>query len=79
MGGTSSFMDLEDFIVSNLVLPLGSLTFCIFCTRKAGWGWASFTKEANTGKGLKVRGWMRFYLTWILPVLFGIVFVMGLV
>ena len=72
-------MDLEDFIVSNLVLPLGSLTFCIFCTRKAGWGWKSFMAEANTGKGLKVRRWMRFYLTWILPVLFGIVFVMGLV
>ena len=79
MGGSSTFMDLEDFIVSNLVLPLGSLTFCIFCTRKAGWGWKSFMAEANTGKGLKVRGWMRFYLTWILPVLFGIVFVMGLV
>lgn len=72
------FMDLEDFLVSNLILPLGSLIFCIFCTRKAGWGWDRFVTEANTGKGLKMQKWMRFYLTWILPVLFIIVFLMGI-
>ena len=78
MGPDSSIMDLEDFIVSNLVLPLGSFIFCIFCTRKIGWGWDSFTAEANTGKGMKVAGWMRFYLTWILPILFLIVFILGI-
>lgn len=71
-------MDLEDFLVSNLVLPLGAFIFCIFCTRKAGWGWDNFAAEANTGKGLKVQRWMRFYLTYILPVLFMIVFLMGI-
>ena len=78
MGPDTSIMDLEDFIVSNLVLPLGSFIFCIFCTRKFGWGWDNFTEEANTGKGMKVAGWMRFYLTWILPVLFLIVFILGI-
>lgn len=72
-------MDIEDFIVSNLVLPLGSLIFCIFCTRKFGWGWDSFIAEANQGKGAKMQNWMRFYLTWILPILFIIVFLMGII
>ncbi len=78
LGGGSTVMDLEDFIVSNLVLPIGSVIFCIFCTRKSGWGWDNFVKEANTGKGIKVQRWARFYLTYILPALFFIVFVMGL-
>ena len=78
MGPGTSIMDLEDFLVSNLILPLGAFIFCIFCTRKIGWGWDNFVKEANTGKGMKVASWMRFYLTWILPVLFLIVFVMGI-
>ena len=73
-----NFMDMEDFLVSNLVLPLGSLIFCIFCTRKSGWGWDNFVEEANTGRGLKMQRWMRFYLTYILPVLFLIVFLMGI-
>ena len=78
LGPGSVIMDLEDFLVSNLILPLGAFIFCIFCTRKIGWGWDNFVKEANTGKGMKVASWMRFYLTWILPVLFLIVFVMGI-
>ncbi len=78
MGPGTSIMDLEDFLVSNLILPLGAFIFCIFCTRKIGWGWDNFVKEANTGKGMKVASWMRFYLTWILPFLFLIVFVMGI-
>ena len=78
MGPGTSIMDLEDFLVSNLVLPLGSFIFCIFCTRKFGWGWDAFMTEANTGKGMKVAGWMRFYLTWILPILFLIVFILGI-
>jgi NSS family neurotransmitter:Na+ symporter len=67
-GGTSTIMDLEDFIVSNLLLPLGSLVFVLFCVTRYGWGWKNFVQEANTGKGLKVAGWMRGYMTYVLPV-----------
>ncbi len=77
-GGTSTIMDLEDFVVSNLLLPLGSLVMVIFCTAKSGWGWRRFRKEANTGKGLKVPHWLQFYMTWILPVIIGLVFIAGL-
>lgn len=77
-GAGSSVLDLEDFIVSNLILPIGSLMFILFCTSKKGWGWKNFTAEANTGKGLKVQNWMRIYLTYVLPVIVAILFVVGL-
>ncbi len=77
-GGTSGIMDLEDFIVSNIILPLGSLVFVLFCVTKKGWGWKNFTEEANTGKGLKVKNWMRFYMTYILPVIIFVLFVFGM-
>ena len=79
MGEGSAVLDLEDFIVSNLILPLGSLIFLLFCTWKKGWGWENFTAEANTGKGLRFQNWMRGYLTYVLPVIVIIVFVMGLI
>ena len=66
-GGT--VMDLEDFLVSNIFLPLGSLVYLLFCTSKKGWGWKNYMAEVNTGKGLKVKNWMRFYLTYILPLI----------
>lgn len=72
-------LDSEDFIVSNILLPLGSLIFVIFCTSRYGWGWKNFLKEANEGKGLKVASWMRPYLTYVLPVIVGIIFVYGIV
>lgn len=76
MGKGSNIMDLEDFIVSNLLLPLGSLVFVIFCTCRYGWGWKKFTAEANEGRGLKVAGWMRGYMTFVLPlILIGIFFI----
>lgn len=53
--------------VSNLLLPLGSLVYLLFCVSKRGWGWKNFTEEANTGKGLKIQKWMRVYITYILP------------
>ncbi len=77
-GGNSTIMDLEDFIVSNIILPLGSLTFILFCTRKKGWGWDNFVNEANSGKGLKVKAFMRGYMTYVLPVIIIILFVMGI-
>ncbi len=77
-GEGTSVLDLEDFIVSNLILPIGSLMFILFCTTKKGWGWENFTAEANTGKGLKVRSWMRIYMSYVLPVIVAILFVVGL-
>ena len=77
-GQGTSILDLEDFIVSNILLPLGSLLFIIFCTTRYGWGWKNFTTEANTGKGLKIKNWMRIYITYILPVIIGILFVVGI-
>ena len=77
-GGSSTIMDLEDFVLSNLLLPLGSLCFIIYCVSKKGWGWKNFTKEANTGKGVKVANWMRVYMTYVLPVIVLILFVIGI-
>jgi len=71
-------MDLEDFIVSNLILPLGSLIFVLFCTTRYGWGWKNFVAEANEGKGLKVANWMRGYMTFVLPVILIVIFLVGI-
>ena len=72
-------LDWEDFLVSNLLLPLGSLTYVIFCTnKKIGWGFESFKNEANAGEGLKVKKWMYGYMKYALPVIMAIVFVFGL-
>ena len=60
-------MDLEDFIVSNNILPLGSVVYLLFCTHKNGWGWKHFIQEANSGNGLKFPTKVRFYMTHILP------------
>lgn len=78
-GGESSIMDLEDFAVSNILLPLGSLIFVIFCVSRYGWGWKKFVAEANEGKGLKVAKWMRPYMTFVLPAIVLFLFVFGLV
>ena len=72
-------MDLEDFAVNNILLPVGSLIFVLFCTTRYGWGWDKFTKEANEGKGLKVAKWMKGYMTFVLPVIILAIFVLGLI
>lgn len=74
-----SIMDLEDFIVSSNLLPLGSLAYLLFCVSKRGWGWDNFIKEADAGEGIKFPKWARVYVTWILPVIMLIIFVMGYV
>lgn len=79
LGSGTGVLDLEDFVVSNLLLPLGSLIFIFFCTSRYGWGWKNFTKEANTGKGLKVQRWMRGYMCYVLPVLVAVILVLGLI
>ena len=78
-GGDSGILDLEDFIVSNCLLPLGSLVVVLFCTRKSGFGWERFMEEANTGKGLRVKRWMRGYMTYVLPLIILAVFLIGIV
>lgn len=71
--------ETEDFLVSNIMLPLGSLIFVLFCTTRYGWGWEKFMAEANEGTGLKVAKWMRPYMTYVLPVIVAIIFVAGMI
>lgn len=73
-----AILDLEDFLVSNLFLPLGSLVYLLFCVSKRGWGWENYLKEANTGKGMKMQNWMRVYLTYILPLIVLFIFGFGI-
>ena len=76
----SSFLDFWDFIVSNNLLPLGSLIIALFCCNKRfGWGWENFKAEANTGKGLKVQDWMKPVFQFVVPVGILVVYIMGLV
>ncbi|MFR6361549.1 sodium-dependent transporter [Amedibacterium intestinale] len=77
LGANTTIQDFEDFIVSNNLLPLGSLLYLLFCTSRYGWGWKNFLQEVNTGKGLKFPNVLRFYATWILPVIVLFIFVQG--
>ncbi|MBO5228353.1 MAG: sodium-dependent transporter [Lachnospiraceae bacterium] len=78
LGAGTNIMDLEDFFVSNIFLPIGSLVYLLFCTSRVGWGWKNFTEEANTGKGIKMPNAIRFYVSYILPVIIVIIFLVGL-
>ena len=78
LGAGSGIMDLEDFIVSNCLLPLGSLIFVIYCTYNFGWGWDNFRKEANNGKGLKMPNWPYLYCKFILPIIILLIFILGI-
>ena len=71
--------DLEDFFVSTLMLPLGSLTYVLFCTTKFGWGWKNFISEANEGAGVKFPKWFKPYVTFVLPLIIIVVFVLGII
>ena len=77
-GEGTTILDLEDFLVSNIWLPLGSLVYLLFCTRRYGWGWKNFQAEANEGGGLKIRNWMRVYVSYILPLIVIALFVLGI-
>lgn len=79
LGEGTTIMDLEDFLVSNILLPGGSLIFVLFCTTKLGWGWKNFRAEANEGKGLKVPDWIHPYCQYILPVIIVVILVLGLI
>ncbi|MBQ2613871.1 MAG: sodium-dependent transporter [Clostridia bacterium] len=78
-GAGSTIMDLEDFIISNNILPLGSLVYVLFATwNKKGWGWANFLEEANTGKGIAFPKWLRVYVKYILPIVLLLLWVQGI-
>lgn len=79
LGGTSTIMDLEDFIISNNILPLGSLVYVLFCSwNKRGWGWAPFMQEVNTGDGLRFPNGLRVYCKYVLPVILLILWGQGI-
>ena len=77
LGPGTGVLDLEDFVVSTTLLPLGSLIFLFFCCSKRAWGWKNFIKEADEGQGLKFPQWARVYVTWILPIIVLVIFVKG--
>ncbi len=69
LGPGTGVLDLEDFIVSNNLLPIGALVYLLFCVTKYGWGWDNFIAEADTGSGVKFPKALRFYFTFIVPVI----------
>lgn len=77
LGAGSCVLDLEDFLVSNNLLPLGSLVYLTFCTSRYGWGWDKFIAEADTGEGVRFPKWIRFYATYILPLVVLYIFANG--
>ena len=77
--GGKGVMDLEDFLVSNLLLPIGSLIYLLFCVSKWGWGFDKYLKETNTGTGLKMSPKLKYYFQFILPILILVILVMGLI
>lgn len=78
LGAGSAIMDLEDFVVSNLLLPLGSLIYLLFCVSRFGWGFDKYQAEANEGKGIKIPRVIRGYVTYVLPVILVILLVQGI-
>ena len=77
--GVGNIQAIEDFLVSNNVLPLGGLVFLLFCTTRRGWGFDAFLQEADAGAGLRFPRWARGYVRFVLPALIVIVFVAGYV
>lgn len=69
LGEGSTILDFEDFLVSNISLPFGSLVIILFCVSKFGWGFKNYLAECNTGAGIKMSGKLKIYLTWILPLI----------
>lgn len=77
LGAGTTIMDMEDFLVSNNLLPLGSIVYLMFCTKKNGWGWENFIQEANSGNGLGFPGKLRWYMTFVLPFIIVIIYLKG--
>ena len=79
LGGESTILDFEDFLVSNLILPAGSLMYLFFCISKRGWGFDNYLKEANTGVGPKIPRWIKPYYKYIMPIIMLILLIQGIV
>ena len=79
LGAGSTVLDFEDFLVSNILLPGGSLVYLLFCVTKWGWGFDKYTAECNTGSGPKMPQWVKPYFKYVLPVLIAVILVQGLV
>lgn len=79
LGAGSTVLDLEDFLVSSIILPIGSLIILLFCTSKFGWGFENYISEVNTGKGIKMPAVLKFYLKYILPLLILFIIIDGLI
>ena len=77
LGPGSNIMDMEDFLVSSNLLPLGALVYVMFCTSRNGWGWDNFIQEANTGDGRKFPAILRKHMTYIIPVIVVIIYLKG--
>ena len=77
LGAGTSIMDLEDFLISDNLLPLGSLVYLLFCVSQKGWGWDNFLAEANAGEGVKFPRSVRGYVTWVLPFIMVLIFIVG--
>jgi NSS family neurotransmitter:Na+ symporter len=75
--GIGNIQDLEDFIVSNNLLPLGSLVYVLFCTHRYGWGWKNFLKEADAGKGVRFPAWAHLWVKFGIPLLIVVILIMG--
>lgn len=75
----TAWLDFWDFIVSNNVLPLGSLVFALFCCNKFGWGWENFVAEANAGKGMKIKSWMKPIFRYVVPAAIVFIYLYGMV
>ncbi|MBE6616035.1 MAG: sodium-dependent transporter [Ruminococcaceae bacterium] len=75
--GGKAMMDIEDYTVSNILLPVGSLVYVLFCTTRYGWGWDNYMNEVNTGSGLKVPAWLKVYMKYILPLIIIAVLIMS--
>ena len=77
LGDGTTILDLEDFLISSTIMPIGSLLFVLFCSHKNGWGWKNFVTEADTGEGIKFPSWLRVYVKWILPIVVIAIFIKG--
>ena len=79
LGPGTCVLDLEDFLLSNNLLPFGCLLFLLFCSWRRGWGWDNFVAEANAGKGLKVKAWMKPIFRYLVPVAIIFIYIYGMV
>ncbi len=77
--GGRDILNTEDFIVSQILLPLGALVYLVFCVTKWGWGFDNYLEECNTGKGMKMKKWLKPYFQFVLPILILVIFITGII